>query len=177
MNWLAPSVFSYVDVVGSVSGSRLAPILPRGIEREPRGEAGVEGRGTPRRPDPPQDRAISMEGDHDVCIDQKSRAGRAVVGLGGRRRVEEEEEEGQMRRVGGGGGWEVFGAMLGFRKDLRKQRRRRWWWEDTICEYASAAATKKKTTAAMALFITDWKDYFLMIMVVVIGGLKGIQAA
>ena len=124
MNWLAPSVFSYVDVVGSVSGSRLAPILPRGIEREPRGEAGVEGRGTPRRPVLPQDRAISMEGDHDVCIDQKSRAGRAVVGLGGRRRVEEEEEEGQMRRVGGGGGWEVFGAMLGFRKDLRKQRRR-----------------------------------------------------
>jgi len=34
----------------------------------------------------------------------------------------QEEEEGKMRRVGGG--WEVFGAMLGFRKDLRKQRRR-----------------------------------------------------
>ena len=56
-----------------------------------------------------------------------------------------------MRRVGGG--WEVFGAMLGFRKDLRKQRRRRWWWEDTICEYASAAATKKKMMTTTTLFI------------------------
>ena len=77
----------------------------------------------------PQDRAISMDGDH-VCIDKKSgrlqtKMSGAGVTLGGMRMGaidEEEEEEGKMRRVGGG--WEVFGAMLGFRKDLRKQRRR-----------------------------------------------------